>query len=1124
MSNHGANPDDRFSRRLANYHEAITRGDTGSWVPDEEDSLPEFRRAQQLLCWLEEDRLHKDRTTGHLSSPQEDTFRIDPTDGTGRLGRFHLIREVGRGGNGIVFLAEDPHLNRQVAVKIPKIEHLVDEESGKRFLREAQAAAGLDHPNIVSVFEVGEAGGVGYIVSSYCEGPSLADWIKQQKEPLPARTAAKFVAILAEALAHTHRCGVIHRDIKPANILLSHEKEESAHTIRLPGSEGVFTPIVTDFGLAKLVEGDATQTKSGVIAGTPAYMAPEQAAGRRKDIGAATDVHALGVLLYELLTRRLPHSGATNWDTLRQIIDNDPIPLRQLRADIPLDLEVICSKCLQKEPSARFTSMQELADDLHRFLRNEPIHARATTGREKVIRWARRKPALAALSLVSTMAILVLVVGSLIYGVHTQSLNNELLKGLEREKELTQKANKQRSIAEFRKKQAEQGSLELRQQTYVNTIGRTTRIWKEQNHSLIREMLRDQTPKPGDPDQRGFEWYYLWSQGGKKRYVVKDPADPETVRFSADGTTCVSIQNNNMQVWELPDMKWKATFELPSTRTFAPALSPDGRLLLAGHQSPIGDKLKLRNLTDISSHPVVHPCSVHDYAFVPGKSHVALLTYISVRANITLQLWDYKNQTVTEIWTKYHDRSGPPFVSPDGRFVGLTWHVKEGPTYFRTFDLSTNKHYGYFFGELAGIRTTVEGKHVALVQDETEDGKRQVHLLELELYRRIRSFDIPGDQRLDGLALTSDGQWLTTLTRKDKTGPGRIRIVNTISKQVLSEFDTPAGNAMHLSPYGSHVLVNLPDRKLLVEKLQRHPFDLWPGPRTKNAEAWAVAFSPDGNYLATGFDDINGDNQETFKLWDVTNGTLLANLPGHLGTVMAAAFSPDGKTVATASYDSTVRLWDVSGRTVRHILKGHIGPVRTLSFSPDGNTLATAGQDKQIRLWDVDRGKLLKTFSGYTDSVRNVQFHPTRPLLASASNDKSIRLWNWRTGQLVKHFPLSVRCRSLAFHPNGNWLVCGREDGPIEIRDSDSGRIRKTLTGHSDDVRTIVFSPDGRTMASGCRNGVVRLWQAATGAELMSLQTTGAQINSLTFSPNGRILAGASHDSNIILWQCFDGR
>jgi serine/threonine protein kinase len=321
--------DMEFSELLAAYDEALAKGQ-----PPESPTLPpeladRVARAQACLRRLEQDRRG---TPEPAKTPQPEVtpvegLSLDAQGGISQVGRWRFLRELGRGGSGIVYLAWDPLLHREVAVKVPRPEVLLTPELRRRFLREAQAAAGFEHPNLVPVYEAGEVGAFCYIVSAYCRGTTLGTWLKQQPGFVAPRVAANLVTALADAVAYIHERGVLHRDIKPNNILLTSPQAtapEASATDYGPRTTDSFAlvPKLTDFGLAKQARESGEETKSGTLLGTPLYMAPEQAEGRVRDISPHTDVYALGVLLYELLTGRPPFLGDTDWAVRKQIPDS----------------------------------------------------------------------------------------------------------------------------------------------------------------------------------------------------------------------------------------------------------------------------------------------------------------------------------------------------------------------------------------------------------------------------------------------------------------------------------------------------------------------------------------------------------------------------------------------------------------------------------------------------------------------------------------------------------------------------------------------------------------------------------------------------------------------------------
>jgi serine/threonine protein kinase len=331
------------------------------------------------------------------------------------FGDYQLLQEIARGGMGVVYKARQVSLNRIVAIKMILSGRLAGEADVKRFHAEAEAAAQLDHSGIVPIYEIGEHGGQHYFSMAFVDGCSLNDVVRDG--PLSPREAAAVMIPVCEAIQYAHDRGVVHRDLKPANVLLAHSgaqaKTRSQSGIRGDHSQRTladFTPKVTDFGLAKRIGGDSNLTGTGQILGTPSYMPPEQAAGNLDLIGPASDVYSLGAILYCLLSGRPPFHTANPMDTLAQVLESDPVPLRQLNPTIPRDVETITLKCLEKAPSRRYRSARELADDLQRFLDDEPILARPLGPIGKIHRWTRRRP-IAAGCAFSTAGLLALAAG-----------------------------------------------------------------------------------------------------------------------------------------------------------------------------------------------------------------------------------------------------------------------------------------------------------------------------------------------------------------------------------------------------------------------------------------------------------------------------------------------------------------------------------------------------------------------------------------------------------------------------------------------------------------------------------------------------------------------------------------
>jgi tetratricopeptide (TPR) repeat protein len=407
---------DRVDEVIADYLDALHAGRR----PNPEEWL---RRYPDVACELAAFFADRDQFQS-LAPPLEQTtgpYIPVPRDvpggaGPRSFGDYELLEEIARGGMGVVYRARQISLNRIVALKMIR-PGKASPDYLARFRLEARAVARMQHPNIVQIFEVGEEDGCPFFALEFVEDGSLARYL--DGTPQPARQAAALTEVLARAIHVAHRCHIIHRDLKPANILLAKGPEFPTHSpetgARLPLDQ--YVPKITDFGLAKQLETTGS-TASGVIVGTPCYMAPEQTEKEGPEVGPAVDVYALGVVLYEVLTGRPPFKGTSHWETLEQVRNQDPVPPGRLQPGVPRDLEIICLKCLSKEPGRRYASAAELADDLRRFLDGRPIKARPVPAWERAWKWVRRRPAAAAVVAALVLLAVSVVVGSLFYGLY----------------------------------------------------------------------------------------------------------------------------------------------------------------------------------------------------------------------------------------------------------------------------------------------------------------------------------------------------------------------------------------------------------------------------------------------------------------------------------------------------------------------------------------------------------------------------------------------------------------------------------------------------------------------------------------------------------------------------------
>ena len=999
-----------------------------------------------------------------------------------QMGEYRLLREVGRGGMGVVYEAVQESLGRHVALKVLSAGLGVQGEFLERFRREAQAAAGLHHTNIVPVFGVGEwraegvnppihfyvmqfirglgldrvlevvrrrhaptASGTGRAstpscpaepagppavappysgmpraASADCGTPELGEpsGLTAQAEAEYFRAAARLIAQAADALDHAHRHGVLHRDVKPSNLLL----------------DGHGTVWVTDFGLAKTTGGE-TLTGTGDILGTLRYMAPERFRG---EADARSDVYALGATLYELLTLRPAYADSDRLRLMERIRQGDRHPLRRLAPRLPRDLETIVLKAMAAAPAERYTTAAALAEDLRRFLSDRPIRARPLGPVGRLVRWGRRNPALAAVSGLALLAGCAVVVVSVLFGMHQY-----------------------RSAADLRQERRKSDQLAA---------------------GLAVDKALDLCAKGN------VSHGLLWMARGLE---IAGRAEDDDLQWAIRA---------NLGDWSRRLHALQLCLPHPGS-VLAVAVSPDGRTIVTGGAdgtARLWDTATGRAL----GAPLAHGAPVRAAAFRPGSRTFA------TASGATVQFWDSADG----------HRLGSPLSAP-GNVLALAfskdarWLATAGDDQAaKVWDADTGRPTGPPLRHEASVHAVAfhpDGQMLA-----TGGADHTARLWKTATGTAI-GWPLRHTDAVLAVAFVPGQALLVTGTRD-----WELRLWSTDQGEDLGRWNLPQGSvtSVAVSGDGTTVLFGCADSQG-AHLLDRQTREFQGVPLPHRGPVTSVAFFPTDDRVVTGGAD------GTARVWQLAPPLRGTPLPQH-AHVRVVAFSPDGALAATAGDDGTVQLWDTASRQPHGQPISHAGqPVRALAFHPRGRLLFTGCDDGLGRFWDVATGAPDGAQLLHPAGVDGAAFSPDGSVLLTGCKDGAVRRWHVEERKLLGD-PLRHQqwINAVAFSPDGRWLLTGSADATAQLWDADTGHPAGPPFVHQGPVEAVAFDPDSSLAATASADRTVQVWDLSTheprGAPLPHPRTPLG----VAFHPGGRLLATACHDGRIRFWDVATGK